>query len=446
MVEPNPARRNHLRVLITDWGHTAVCFEKESICLDNLPLLLPELIILGQLPLGRIYRFLYAAKHIYFSLPVLAITGEPDFHEFIRINGFVHTKGITPAFTPEDLKARIHHFKETTKGSSAFSDLKDWPMIVGIESELVKLKKAIFEIARSGESLLIEGENGTGKDLVARAVHYWSVGDQGIFIKVDSGAVTRDILQHDLSKWFDASEDAPAPSPRTIFLDEIGQMPMDLQRILLRLFEQQEFSDNPGFRIIAANSENLGRLTEMGKFRKDLYYRLNVFRIKIPPLRKRRQDIPLLVDFFMDKYCRELGKGHYQLPVKARGLYGEYDWPGNVREIENVVKSSVIVGDECGFIESLCRCYNNHRPAGGGQKDNLYGLVDVADLKSYMGDLNNISLKNICREFITRAEKKLMKKALDATKWNRKKAAGLLNISYKSLLNKIKVYNLTVER
>jgi len=461
VVEPDPNRRNYLRMQITDGGDTAVCFEMENSCLDNLELLEPDLVILGQLPGERVFRFLYAVKYIHIQLPVLVISAEPAIHSFIQSNGFPDTIGVSPALTSETLTQTIGQFKGRTNSLSHRKGAHDWPIIVGIDPEVVKIKKAIFEIARSDEAVLVEGESGTGKDLVAKAVHFWSARDQGAFIKIDSGALTRKILQNGFSMGFESLEEsfseaqgeaAPPLDPlrQTLFFDEIGQMPISLQGLLLRLFEQQgkvvntDYSISPHIRIIASTCENLAELVAAGKFRKDLFYRLNVFRIQLPPLRKRPGDVPLLVDFFTDKFCRQLGKGHYSLPQRARALYAEYDWPGNVRQLENIVKSAVVVGDENGYIESLCRCHNNWKKEAVSEKeDPFYPLVDAGEIKSYMENLKSVSLKDICREFIMRAEKKFMKNALDQTNWNRKKAAGLLNISYKSLLNKIKVYNLT---
>jgi two-component system response regulator AtoC len=446
---------------ISDCGDRAVCFEKESTCLDNLALLEPDLLILGQLSSERISRFLYAAKYSDAQLPVLVMSADPADHAFIRVNCFPNTKGINPAISPEELNETIGEFKAREIDTSDQKGARNWPIIVGSDAETVKLKKAIFEIARSDEALLVEGECGTGKDLVSRAVHFWCNRNRGAFIKVDSGAITREILRNDISMWFERGDEilkqAAGETNRdlaltrpTLFFDEIGRMPYASQGILLRLFERQagagntSLSGSPWIRIISSTSENLTELVETGKFRKDLFYRLNVYRIQIPPLRERPKDILILVDFFIDKYCRQLGKSHYSFPPKARSLYAEYDWPGNVRELENIVKSSVVVGDENGYIEALCRCYHNRKSRPVSEPNaGVYPLVDFEEIKSYMADLNSISLKTICGEFITRAEKKLMRKALDSTNWNRKKAAGLLNISYKSLLNKIKVYNLS---
>jgi len=185
-------------------------------------------------------------------------------------------------------------------------------------------------------------------------------------------------------------------------------------------------------------------LVEKGEFRKDLFYRLNVIRIDIPPLRNRIQDIPLLAVFFNDKFCGDLGKSHFNLSKKTKNMLSCYHWPENVRELENVVRHSVLTGDEDSMLNKLCLPdqrlkSTNHIDCS----EDIYTVAELSDVKKYLKDLNEVSLKDICREFITRAEKKIMKQALEKTNWNRKKAAILLDISYKSLLNKIKAYDLT---
>jgi DNA-binding NtrC family response regulator len=463
VIEPDPARRSYFRLLITSWGNAPVCFENVSICLDNLELLMPDLVILGHLTFECVSRFLYAAKRIDFHLPILVITDKGEVHPLISMNGFSNITEISPAATPEQLKAVMAQFHRTSDaGPTAGNGSRDWPMIVGATPGVAKIKKTIFDLAQSSEALLIQGENGTGKDLLARAVHFWTHGHEGAFVKIDSAAISQDLLQQDLSKWFGFPSGRPEcrcnvfevliRSSGTVFFDDIHLMPFDLQGSLLSLFEDRanrpDLSQDPAerVRIVASTSEDLENLTGLGKFRKDLFYRLNVFHIHLPPLRRRRTDVPLLVDFFTDKYCHEIGKGHYTVPEKTRQLYAEYDWPGNVRELEAIVKRSVIVGDECGFIESLCRSRAPRMQWEDLQGASEHVFLDTEELKSYMNDLDDISLKKICRKFIMKTEKTFMKQALERTDWNRRKAAELLNISYKSLRNKIKVYNLTADR
>jgi len=190
-------------------------------------------------------------------------------------------------------------------------------------------------------------------------------------------------------------------------------------------------------RFIVSTSSDLSLFVEKGEFRKDLFYRLNVIRMDIPPLRNRIQDIPLLAFFFNDRFCEDLGKSHYDLAEKTKNILRRYHWPGNVRELENVVRHSVLLGNEY-------RMMNQRHQSNDfiDYSENIYDIAELSDVRRYLKDLSKVSLKDICREFITRTEKKVMKQVLKKTNWNRKKAAILLDISYKSLLNKIKAYDL----
>ncbi len=197
-------------------------------------------------------------------------------------------------------------------------------------------------------------------------------------------------------------------------------------------------------RIIAATRSDLNARVETGEFRKDLFYRLNVISIEIPSLKNRIEDIPLLAGFFNDRFCGELGRSHYNLSIKTKNTFKRYNWPGNVKELKNLVKEYVLLGHKDSMVNRL--------PSHGQKNKSLdeiekiktpYALPELPDIKKYLKDLNRISLKDIRREFIIRIEKKIMRQTLEKTNWNRKKAAILLDISYKSILNKIKAYKLT---
>ena len=182
---------------------------------------------------------------------------------------------------------------------------------------------------------------------------------------------------------------------------------------------------------------------EKRKFRKDLFYRLNVIRIDIPPLRNRIQDIPLLAVFFNDMFCGNIGRSHFNLSQKTKNILSSYHWPENVRELENVVRHSVLIGNEESMLNKFGLSNQKNKSATPiSCSEDIYTVAELSDVKKYLKDLNKVSLKDISQEFVTRTEKKIMQQALKKTKWNRKKAAILLDISYKSLLNKIKTYDL----
>ena len=195
-------------------------------------------------------------------------------------------------------------------------------------------------------------------------------------------------------------------------------------------------------RIIAAIREDLSALVKKKDFRKDLFYRLNVISIKIPSLKARIEDIPLLADFFNDRFCGELGKCYVDISQKTKDILSCYHWPGNVRELKNVIKNMILPADKDNI---PAKFIDNSRQYGSlNYSDDKQNSVipNISHIKRYLRDLTKISLKDIKREYITRTEKKLVKEALVKTNWNRKKASILLGISYKSLLNKIKAYNL----
>jgi two-component system response regulator AtoC len=222
-------------------------------------------------------------------------------------------------------------------------------------------------------------------------------------------------------------------------------MPAESQATLLKMIDEAKILKTTDAamdaRIIATSSQDLAVLVESGHFLKGLFYRLNVIRINVPPLRMRLEDIPLLADFFTDKFCIESGRSHFQLSDKMKNLFACYHWPGNIQELEDLIKLIVIDGAEDRISRKL-RIHKKYRGITDYYQD-INTLAGLSDVKKHVKDLDNISLKKIGGIFLERAEKKLVKKALDSTNWNRKRAAKLLDISYKSLLNKIKEYKLT---
>ena len=459
ILETNQEQRNYLRSIISGWGYLPFSFEKETTCLDNLQLLNPDLIISGPLSLERTFRLINTIKMINSCLPVLIITDNHGINDFITVNGFTDVLAVQVGLKPSEIKEAISNIRSTNLINK---NLDDFPLIVGQNTAMVKIKKMIPELSRSKESVLIQGETGTGKELVARAIHFRSERRENPFIKVNTKVCAGELFEKNLIgacakafKKIDENKEKKFDAARTgtIFFNEIDRIPPHFQANLLDVLEKGGISsygdlkDEPlDIRIIAATSTNLDLRVEKGKFRKDLYYRLNIIGIHIPPLRHRIDDISLLTDFFVDKFCNELGKSYYGLSLKTKGILSRYYWPGNVKEFKNVIKSSVSLGNEDNIISNFYMYNQTHTPRALAD---LYKNIDTIpifpDFKNYLNtkDLSRISLKAICSDFVKQTEEKVIAKALETTGWNRKKAAILLNISYKSLLNKIKAYNLT---
>jgi len=457
ILETNHERRDFLRSLISGWGYTPFSFERETICLDNLSSLKPDLVIAGDLPLERTFRFINALKMRNSSLPILIISGDHTIQDFINTNGFDDVLVLKTPIEPYEIKKTIRMSQGNMFKSTMFHDC---PLIIGQDSEMLKIKKIIPELGRSKETVLIKGETGTGKELVAKAIHFRSDRRNNPFIKVNSAEFAQKLFEsemfgHSTRSFTDACEDSwgkyDVANTGTIFINEIDKIPATLQAYLLHVLEERgiskfgfEANKQLDVRIIAATDSNLDLLVERGKFRKDLFFRLNVISIEIPPLRNRIEDISLLTFFFIDKFCGEFGKSHYELSKKTKDLLSSYHWPGNVRELKSVVKSFVLEGNEDSITNKL-HLYNQKYKSTNfiDCHGNIDTLAELSNVKNYIRDLNKVSLKDICREFITRIEKNIMKKVLEKTNWNRKKAAIILKISYKSMLNKIKAYKLT---
>jgi len=457
IIESNQARRDYLRSIVSGWGYLPFSFEKETIGLDNLQPLNPSLVISGSLPLENTFRLITTLKMINHSLPVLIFSDDRAMQDFININGFADVIIIRVTSEPFEIQEAITRIQANHLQNKVF---RDCPLIIGQNPEISKIKQMIPEISRSQETVLIQGESGTGKELVAKAIHCSSDRRNNPFIKIDMSELQRELFDANLLGYgTGALPTLNAPqkgkfefaNTGTLYLNKIEKIPAALQAHLLHILEEggiakfgAETNEKIDVRIIASTNTDLDLLVEGGKFRKDLYYRLKIFFTKIPSLRERTEDIPLLTDYFADKFCMEFSKGYYELSKSTKTIFSRYYWPENVRELKNVVKSSVLLDNEDRIADYLLPFHKKQQSNGFfDSHENIYTQAELADVNKYLMDVGKVSLKDICREFITRTEKKFMQKALEITNWNRKKAATVLNISYKSLLNKIKDYNLT---
>jgi two-component system response regulator AtoC len=311
--------------------------------------------------------------------------------------------------------------------------------------------RAVEDIVRraadTNATILLQGESGTGKEMVARAIHYISDRRDKPFLKVNCASLPGDLLEselfgHEKGAFTGAHRRKPGKFELahrgTFLLDEIGEMPLGLQAKLLHVLQDGQFFRVGGSevitsdaRLIAATNKNLASVMATGLFREDLYYRLNVVAISIPPLRERREEIPVLVDYFMGRFCRQYNRDALKISQATMRLLQDYAWPGNVRELENMIKRAVVLQTEALVQQEIA--LRSEKP--WAPKPEIGSAPSPAAPPTPESELG---LKDIARRAAMAAEKAVIKEVLEKVRWNRAEAARLLKISYKAMLYKIR--------
>jgi two-component system response regulator AtoC len=389
------------------------------------------------------------------DLPILMLSALGHTNIIVKAMKAGATDYLVKPFEEEELDLAITKSLEKRKLLTEISNLKKQLRVDELRGEFIynspkmqRVKDLVDQVADTDVSVLIEGESGTGKELVARALHYGSALKDKPFVKVNCAALPHDLLESELFGYergaFTGAYKAKAgkfelANNGTIFLDEIGEMDLSIQSKLLQVLQEGTFSRLGGkqdvkvnVRVIAATNKDLRKEVDAGTFREDIYYRLNVVNITIPPLSERKEDIIYLFEYFMDAYNEKYGKS---VKVDKEMLYPlclSYPWPGNVRELKNQVKRLVILGDVKDLIQYL-RDGGSHAPLEKQVRENRQEVLEVTANENEV-----LPLKIAAKEAAVKAERDMILKALRGTNWNKKRAAYLLQISYKALLYKIK--------
>ena len=318
----------------------------------------------------------------------------------------------------------------------------DMRSILGDSPEMIRALKMSGDVAKTDTTVLILGESGTGKELVARAVHFNSPRARGPFIPVNCAAIPETLLESELfghEKGAFTGADrrregrVEASTGGTLFLDEIGDMPLQLQSKILRLLQEKEFQRVGGrepikadVRFLCATNRDLAKAVKEGKFREDLFYRIHVFPITLPPLRERGADVILLAKAFLKKYSREMGKQITQIARETQTLLTQYRWPGNIRELENVIERAIILceGDTL-TADSLPTEIRNDKPPGPERADGS---------RKFVLPNEGISLEELERDLVVQA--------LERTRFNQTRAARLLGLTRATLRYRIEKFKI----
>lgn len=314
-------------------------------------------------------------------------------------------------------------------------------------SLMLGVLKMVKQIAATDLTVLVWGESGVGKEVVARSLHQRSPRRDRPFIKVNCAALPTELLESELfgyerGAFTGAHSQKPGKfelaNHGTIFLDEIAEMPLSLQSKLLQVLQDGQFSRlgsrqdiRVDVRVIAATNKNLAHMAERGTFREDLYYRLNVLNIFVPPLRERREEIPVLAQEFLTRYALQYARPRPVLSPETMTRFLSYDWPGNVRQLENIVKRVVVLASEDWVDRELSADGFERRRA-----------ARVASPPPAWDPAGETSLKDVVRRACRDAERVVLKDVLERVHWHRLEAARRLRISYKTLLRKIKELDL----
>lgn len=312
--------------------------------------------------------------------------------------------------------------------------------MIGISPIILNRISMARQIAPTSTSTMITGESGTGKEVFARAIHELS-GRKGLFVPVNCSAIPNELFESEFFGYCSGAFTGANQKGKiglfeladqgTIFLDEIGDMPLHMQAKLLRVLQEKEITKVGGAnsikidaRVISATNKNLNKMVKEGSFREDLFYRLNVIEIQLPRLKDRFEDIPILINHFLKEFANKNGRNIKAIDTEAIKILLNYDWPGNIRELMNVVEHMVVISDT----EKIYKTSIPHYILSSDKSTNL-------NLDNYPLDLN-LAIKNLERETIQRA--------LSMAKNNKSKASKLLNIPRATLYHKIQEYNINI--
>jgi two-component system, NtrC family, response regulator AtoC len=334
-------------------------------------------------------------------------------------------------------------------GSAAGQAPLDIDLLFRNSERMRAVEDIVRRAADTNATILLQGESGTGKEMVARAIHYISDRRDKPFLKVNCASLPGDLLEselfgHEKGAFTGAHRRKPGKFELahrgTFLLDEIGEMPLGLQAKLLHVLQDGQFFRVGGSevitsdaRLIAATNKNLASVMATGLFREDLYYRLNVVAISIPPLRERREEIPVLVEYFMGRFCRQYNRDALKISGATMRLLQDYSWPGNVRELENMIKRAVVLQTEALVQQEIA--LRSEKPWTPKPEP---GSHPAPTGPSPAAPEAEMGLKDIARRAAMAAEKAVIKEVLEKVRWNRAEAARLLKISYKAMLYKIR--------
>jgi DNA-binding NtrC family response regulator len=452
LVEDKDSLRAMLRLALENQGHVVIEARDEPEAVEALRSGRPGL-VLSDLKLnnGDGFGVLRAAKELDPDIPVIVMTAYGSIQDAVSAMKDGALDFLAKPVDPDHLLLLVERALSQRRLATENILLKEElalrrgaPLIVGEDPKLKQVTVAMHRAAASDATVLIEGESGTGKELFARAVHALSPRADGPFVAINCAAIPETLLEtelfgHEKGAFTGASQRKPGKFELahrgTLFLDEIGDLPLLLQAKILRAIEEKQFERVGGttllhvdVRVVAATNRNLKAAVAARQYREDLYFRLSVFPITVPPLRDRPGDIPLLARYFVERFCRELQKKPLALAPDAIDALIAYSWRGNVRELQNCIERAVILTDGSDIHARHLNLTSRFEIAAADPSQ--ASPWDSIDLSGTLGDASKRVLAEVERRKVTRA--------LQEASGNVGRAAEILQVSYKMFIQKVR--------
>ncbi|MDE0885887.1 MAG: sigma-54 dependent transcriptional regulator [Myxococcota bacterium] len=459
VIDDDPGIREYLHTVASRQGYDVFSAPDGESALAGLAESRPDIVTLDAILPGMDgLETLRSLKEVLPHVPVIMLSGHGQARMIVDAMRLGASDFLRKPFEVEELELAFKKALETHALKEEVVHLRgrvrsevDGLLLRGDSPKMKEVRETIEQVADTDITVLIRGESGTGKELVARALYQLSGRRERPFVKVNCAALPSELLESELFG-FEKGAFTGAQKRKlgkfeyanrgTIFLDEISEMAPGLQAKLLQVLQDGEFSRLGGesdvkvdTRIIAATNRNLEEAVGSGEFREDLYYRLNVVMVQVPPLRETIDAVPLLAEHFFSMYTEQYGKEAPSLSPETMSEMMAYGWPGNVRELENMIKRMVVLGNEDAVTKEIKRqgvVVARTRDAAGDE------TLDANSLGSELAGEDVLDLKAIAKRAARVAEKRVIEKVLTQTRWNRKEAALRLQISYKALLYKMK--------
>jgi len=442
-----------LSSLVEREGFEALVAEDGEMALKMIRSEDPDLLLLDIIMPGMDgMEVLRQAKDLDRELPVVLITGYADVQGAVKAMKAGAYDYLPKPFNDHEVIRVIHRAladrglkKEVKELSSRLQENTGLREIMGPSDAVARLISEVTLVAESDFSVVIVGETGSGKEVIAQAIHQSSLRSKEPFIPVDCGAIPETLLEselfgHEKGAFTDADRQKvgrfESAQGGTLFLDEISNMPLSSQAKLLRTLQEKKIYRVGGtkpidvnVRLLVASNQDLYELADLGSFRKDLFYRLNEFSIKIPPLRERKDDIPYLAKRFLDQANKELNKKIKGFSESALNLLFSYNWPGNVRQLRSAIRRAVLLAEEI--------VSENHLEI---KRVDVPGMAFTPKVEG--APWKNLSLKAIIQESVNAVEREVLREVLKSTGGNKAKAARLLQIDYKTIHGKVKKFGI----